>query len=1307
MAVAPSSPESHTLNGREGSTEIPILTNETAEADSRPQRTPAVSDYFRVFTYATKWDFCVYAIASAASIGAGITMPLMNIVFGQLVGQFTDYFRDSSTMSPDKFKSILNKQALYIMALFLGRWTLNTINKYCFRMIGIRLSSAIRLDYIRALFSQSIHAIDSMPAGAPATAITSTSNTLQVGVSERLGTFLEYNGTIWASLIIAFVWSWDLTLVTSSLVLYILIVLAVSLPLIVKGQSATSAADAEGTAVASEALERIRLVMACGAQSRIISRYREWVEKAMKEGHKLAPAAGLQFGLVFFGIFGAFGLAFWYGTQRYAVGVMDSPAPVIIVLMSVMLVLTAMERISTPLLAVSKAMVAACEFFAVIDAPLPASGDLKPDITSEDLIFDNVTFEYPSRPGVRILDGLNLRIRSGQNTALVGPSGSGKSTVVGLLERWYSLSNHQVLPQVIEAKKDKKGEEKGNQDENEKQEGPVNPTVAGVVTVGGHNLEELDLKWWRAQIGLVQQEPFLFNDTIFKNVANGLVGTEFEDASEEKKRELVKEACQEAYADEFINRLPDGYDTKVGDGGAKMSGGQKQRLAIARSIIKKPQIIILDEATSAIDAKSEKIVQAALDRITQNRTSITIAHRLSTIKKADNIIVLQKGRAVEEGTHASLMELSGVYSALVQAQSLRFGDKPDGETPVEFDAESEKMDHLDDVNRVPTTIEESQVHEPVEPRNLARSFGRLLYEQRGQFPFYIGIVFSAMAVAAGTPLQAWLFAKVLGVFLLEGDDIERESNFWGLMWFALAGGVGLSYFCEGWIGLRVQYCVSAAYKAQYLHDMLYQKLAYFDDDDNSHGSLSSRISGDAKQLEELLGLNLAFLISAIFNVTGCIIIALIFGWKLGLIAMFVALPVMLGAGFWKFRHEVQFDQMNSAVFAESSQFATEAIGAIRTVSALTMEETINNRYRQLLDGHVKAANVKARWTSAIFGFADSAGLGCQALIFWYGGNLLAKGEYSMEAFFVCFIAIIQGAEAASYGFAMAPNAAQAKAAANRILDVHQSADVEESHAKGRKGGITDTEGGVKIELQNASFKYPTRDVPVFKSLSLTIEKGQYAAFVGPSGCGKTTIISLLERFYDLQPNKGALLCNGTNINDLNVYEYRDNLSLVPQEPTMFRGTIRDNILFGIANPSSISDERIHEVCRDAFIHDFIVSLPEGYNTDVGNRGVSMSGGQKQRIAIARALIRDPKILLLDEATSALDSESEKIVQAAFEKARKGRTMIAVAHRLATIQNADVIFVFDQGRVVEKGAHAELIKKQGVYFEMCQSQALDQ
>ncbi|KAL0944423.1 ABC transporter [Colletotrichum truncatum] len=1273
---------------------------------SPPSRTPAFADYLRVFTYATKWDFMVYAIASVASIGAGVALPLMNIIFGQLVGQFTDFFRDNTNVTRRDFERLLNKQALYIMALFLGRWGLNAINKFCFRMIGIRLSSAVRLHYMQALFAQPIHVIDSMPSGAPATAITITSNILQLGISERLGTFLQFNGTIWAALVIAFIWSWDLTLVTSSLILYIAVVLSVVLPRIVRGQTETAEADAQGTAIASEALGGIRLVMANGAQEHVITRYEEWVQKAMKRAQKTAPIVAIQFGLIFFGMFGAFGLAFWYGTQRFIAGALNNAGVIIVVLMSVTMILTSMERISTPLMAVSKAMVAACELFTVIDAPLPHTGSLKPDIDSKDIIFEDVVFEYPSRPGVTVLNKLNFRIQPGQNVALVGPSGSGKSTIVGLLERWYSLREQHALPKVVEVKP---GDEKSETVER-KVRTPEKPRLSGLISVGGVDLEDLDLKWWRAQVGLVQQEPFLFNDTIFGNVANGLIGTEWENDTEEQKRFLVEEACQEAYAHEFINRLPDGYDTRVGDGGAKLSGGQKQRLAIARSIIKKPRIIILDEATSAIDAKSEKVVQAALDRVTQNRTTITIAHRLSTIKKADHIVVLQHGRTVEQGTHQSLMaNTSGVYSSLVRAQALHLSnsdEKRADKSVLALEGDSEKLLSDSEKTGSPASMHSLQESTSLKPRGLVRSFGKLVWNQRAKWPSYIGIVFSAMAVAAGTPIQSWLVAKVIGVFLLTGDELSRQANFWGLMWLALAGGVGLSWASEGWIGLHTQYFISAVYKKQYLTDMLHQKLDFFDRDENSHGTLSARVGGDPKLLEELLGLNLALLFTGVFTAIGCAVISLIFSWKLGLVALCVTMPIMLATGLWKYRHEVQFDQMNGYVFMESSKFATEAIGAIRTVSSLTMEASINDRYQKLLDGHIQAARRKAQWTAALFGFADSAGLGCQALIFWYGGRLLLSGELPMEAFFVCLMAIIQGAESASQSLAVAPSAAQAAAAADRILDVQDSADPG-------LPGTSDNEiiagavGGVRIELRDVQFKYPTRDVVVFDGLNLTIEKGQYAAFVGPSGCGKTTIISLLERFYDLDANHGSILCDGVNIKDLDVYDYRRNLSLVAQEPIMFRGTVRDNILFGISDPASISEEIIHEVCRDAFIHDFIISLPDGYNTDVGLKGVSMSGGQKQRIAIARALIRDPKILLLDEATSALDSESEKTVQAAFERARDGRTMIAVAHRLSTIQNADVIFVFSEGRVVEKGTHNELITKQGVYWEMCQSQALDQ
>ena len=267
-------------------------------APKQPQRTPKFSDYMRVFKYATRWDIGVYIIAFAASLGAGITMPLMNIIFGQLVGQFTEYFGSNTTIPRDDFDQILNRQALYIMALFLVRWALSSINKFCFRMIGIRLSSAVLGDYLRALFAQSVDVIDSMPAGAPATAITVTSNTLQIGISERLGTFVQYQATIWSALVVALIWSWDLALVTSTLLIYIILVLCFVTAPVIKGQTATIQADAEGTAVASEALEGIRLVMSCGAEGRIMSRYKDWVAEARKRGQKIAPIVGLQFGLV-------------------------------------------------------------------------------------------------------------------------------------------------------------------------------------------------------------------------------------------------------------------------------------------------------------------------------------------------------------------------------------------------------------------------------------------------------------------------------------------------------------------------------------------------------------------------------------------------------------------------------------------------------------------------------------------------------------------------------------------------------------------------------------------------------------------------------------------------------------------------------------------------------------------------------------------------------------------------------------------------------------------------------------------------
>lgn len=242
-----------------------------------------------------------------------------------------------------------------------------------------------------------------------------------------------------------------------------------------------------------------------------------------------------------------------------------------------------------------------------------------------------------------------------------------------------------------------------------------------------------------------------------------------------------------------------------------------------------------------------------------------------------------------------------------------------------------------------------------------------------------------------------------------------------------------------------------------------------------------------------------------------------------------------------------------------------------------------------------------------------------------------------------------------------------------------------------------------IEFRDVHFRYPTRpEQPVLRGLNLHVSPGQYIALVGASGCGKSTTIALLERFYD--PLVGGIFVDGKEISSLNINDYRSYIALVSQEPTLYQGTIRENILLG-GNRPDVPDSEVEFACREANIYDFIMSLPEGFSTVVGSKGSLLSGGQKQRIAIARALLRDPKILLLDEATSALDSESEHVVQAALDKAAKGRTTIAVAHRLSTIQKADIIYVFDQGVIVENGTHNDLMKKGGRYSELVNLQSL--
>ena len=481
--------------------------------------------------------------------------------------------------------------------------------------------------------------------------------------------------------------------------------------------------------------------------------------------------------------------------------------------------------------------------------------------------------------------------------------------------------------------------------------------------------------------------------------------------------------------------------------------------------------------------------------------------------------------------------------------------------------------------------------------------------------------------------------------------------------------------------------------------ILRQDVAFFDKDENTSGSLTAFLSTETTHVAGLSGVTLGTLLMMATTLVVAIIMSIAIGWKLSLVCI-STMPVLLACGFYRFWILAHFQQRSKAVYASSASFASEAVSSIRTVAALTRENGVLSEYKEALAAQRRRSLISVLKSSTLFAASQSLVFLCLALGFWYGGTLIGRGEYNEFQFFLCLTAIIFGSQSAGSIFSFAPNMSNADRAASALKTLFDRQPTIDSWSpEGER--IEKMEG--TIEFRDVHFRYPARpDQPVLRGLNLSVQPGQYVALVGSSGCGKSTTIGLLERFYD--PLSGGVYVDGKDISTLNIANYRSFIALVSQEPTLYQGTIKDNIMLGSLS-DDVSDDAIEFACREANIYDFIVSLPEGFNTVVGSKGVLLSGGQKQRIAIARALIRDPKILLLDEATSALDSESEQVVQSALDKAAKGRTTIAIAHRLSTIQNADFIYVFDLGRIVESGTHADLMKKNGRYAELVNLQSL--
>lgn len=519
------------------------------------------------------------------------------------------------------------------------------------------------------------------------------------------------------------------------------------------------------------------------------------------------------------------------------------------------------------------------------------------------------------------------------------------------------------------------------------------------------------------------------------------------------------------------------------------------------------------------------------------------------------------------------------------------------------------------------------------------------------------------------------------------------------------------YAVAGWLSNIVAQTTMKFYRGEIFNNTLRQDMPFFDKPENGTGALVSRLASEPTSLQELLSMNISLLVICIVNLVASCILAIISGWKLGLVLTFGALPFIVGSGYMRIRLEFKFEEDTVERFATSSAVAAEAVMGIRTVSSLALERAVIERYREKLQGIARHAIGSLGYKMFFYALSQSVSMLAMGLGFWYGGKLVSTGEYTSGQFYVIFIAIVFSGEAAAMLFQYTTSITKAGTAINYIFRLRRDRilfdDDDGDWQPEGNGTIAEKElGGKGTEMifDKVQFSYPLRPKQkVLRGVDVAIRPGKMVAFVGASGCGKSTMIALLQRFYD--PTSGELRANGRDVKSLDRCRYRRDMALVQQEPVLYQGSIRENISLGIekGNPS---EEKIIEACKSANVWDFVSSLPEGLDTACGNQGLSLSGGQRQRIAIARALIRRPRLLLLDEATSALDTESEKVVKEALDRAAEGRTTIAVAHRLSTIRDADVIAVFARGNIVELGTHDELVDKKGMYYEMVLGQSLD-
>jgi ATP-binding cassette subfamily B protein len=898
--------------------------------------------------------------------------------------------------------------------------------------------------------------------------------------------------------------------------------------------------------------------------------------------------------------------------------------------------------------------------------------------------FEDVVFGYAaSQP---VLSGLSLTVEPGETLALVGGAGSGKSTISLLLPRFYDVQG-------------------------------------GSVTVDGVDVRDTTMASLRSRIGVVFEESFLFSDSVASNIAYG---------RPDATREQIYAAARAAEADTFIRALPKGYETVVGEQGLTLSGGQRQRVALARALLSDPQILLLDDATSAVDARIEAEIHDTLRKIMEGRTTLLVAHRRSTLALADRVAVLEGGVVIDTGTEDELFarcplfrrllagpgdDVEGVDVELIpdEAEPQANGVTPSlwrADPSVELTAE-ERLNPAPSIGRmgpggggvmggggilagVPPSPEllakvdalPPATDEPNVPQETARqadpAFGLRTVLRGVRRGLLVGLGLVALDALAQIALPA---------LVRIGVDKGVTHHHLGSLW--VISGIALLVVLSDWVAQSAQTLVTGRTGERLLYTLRVKTFAqlqrlgldYYERE--LSGRIMTRMTTDVDALSTFFQTGLATAVVSILSFVGVLIAILILDWELGLVVVALLPFLAVATVMFRRRSTVAYTEARERVSTVNADFQ-EKVAGVRVAQAYGREGDDATRFGGLSNDYRTVRLRAQRYIATYFPFVEFLSEVAAALVLGIGaarvhsGGLTAGGLIAYLLYLDLLFAPVQQLSQVFDGYQ------QAEVGLRRIGDLLRTPTSvpPAPHPKPLPPKLGE------LHLDDVVFAYQDTTIPAVDGVTLTIPTGQTVALVGETGAGKSTLVKLVARYYD--PTSGAVRVGDVDLRDVAASDYRHRLGVVPQEAYLFSGTIRDAIAY--AKPEA-SDAEVEAAARAVGAHTMIARLRGGYLHPVGERGRGLSAGQRQLIALARAQLVQPEILLLDEATAALDLHTEAEVAEATALLAAPRTTLVVAHRLSTAAAADRVVVMDAGRVVEDGTHDELLALNGFYARM--------